>query len=188
MYTGEARWAARSGTNDAAIRLPPGSAPLGQPIAGAGVHSGGPAPAALADIAREPAGAVRPAISGRNRDSDAASGVDPAGQGNGTAIVVHEPIDDLHAISIGAIAAAALGHDQHAPRAVVGSARGGARCRRSDTEQSKNAGSEEMIDHWGPRLSYLAARSTRCRPVVIAQRFVHHMNVEPANLLRVLQD
>src|SRR5687767_9762953 len=71
------------------------------------------------------------------------------GEVDRSAAVDHLPVDDLHAIAIGAVAGAALGDYQNAPGAVVDGARRGGGRKQADANRGKNASSDKMRYHGG---------------------------------------
>src|SRR5207302_2695475 len=97
----------------------------------------------------EPADTVRNAAARRNRDPDVAVGGDTTRKIGPAAVVYDLTVDNLHAITVGTVAGAALRHDEYAPRAVERGARNRHGCSGGGADHGENAGADEMTDHWG---------------------------------------
>ena len=94
------------------------AAAFGFPVTGACRGRGVSLPQAAAGIARQLAGAVGALAAGGDADTDAAARVDMAGNLERGVVVGHPAVADVERITIGAIAGAGVGDDQHAPAAV----------------------------------------------------------------------
>src|SRR5438067_10241002 len=84
------------------------STPCGLPEAGADPSGRPTAPVSPPGVPVEPADTVRNAAARRNRDPDVAVGGDMTRKIGPAAVVYNLAVDNLHAITVGTIAAAAL--------------------------------------------------------------------------------
>src|SRR5437016_2464085 len=139
----------RSNLPQLELQIHPASTPCGLPVAGAQPSGRPTAPVSPPGVPVEPAGTVRHAAACRDRNLDVTVGGDTTRKIGSAAVVYDLTVYNLHAITVGPVAAAALRHDEYAPRAVERGARSRHGCSGGGADHGENAGADEMTDHWG---------------------------------------
>jgi len=103
--------------------------------------------ATVPDAAAETPGAIGERAAGRDAHGDVAVRLDATGEIDHAAIIIDAAAADRHAITVGAVAIAALGYDENAPIPVIHPLRGRHVRQGGNTQERKNSGTEKSADH-----------------------------------------